>query len=65
PKCDAVYWDKPVIEPCPKCNAPFLLEKTTKKGTTRHCATEGCDYSRELSVAPPPAEPTGEKRVSR
>ncbi|MEP6707777.1 MAG: type I DNA topoisomerase [Pyrinomonadaceae bacterium] len=64
PKCDAVYWDKPVIEPCPKCNAPFLLEKTTKKGTTRHCATEGCDYSRELPTPPPPANPASETRAS-
>jgi DNA topoisomerase-1 len=45
PKCDAVFWDKPVSEPCPKCHAPFILEKTTKKeGTFRYCQTEGCDY---------------------
>ncbi|MDQ3714383.1 MAG: type I DNA topoisomerase [Acidobacteriota bacterium] len=45
PKCDAVYWDKPVSEPCPKCRAPFILEKTTKKeGTFRYCQTDGCDY---------------------
>ena len=37
PKCDAVYWDKPILEPCPQCAAPFLLEKTTKKGTTKSC----------------------------
>jgi DNA topoisomerase I len=43
PKCDAVFWDKPVPEPCPQCNAPFLLEKTTKKdGTVRYC--DKCDY---------------------
>ena len=49
PKCDAVYWDKPVGEPCPKCNAPFVLEKTTKKeGTFHYCQSEGCDY--KLSV---------------
>lgn len=48
PKCDVVYWDKPVIEECPKCNAPFLLEKTTKKdGTVHYCAKEGCDYRAE------------------
>jgi len=64
PKCDAVYWDKPVIEPCPKCNAPFLLEKTTKKGTTRHCATEGCDYSRAVPAAAPTAEPAKETLAS-
>ena len=46
PNCDRVYWDKPVLEACPKCNAPFLLEKTTKKqGTFRHCANEECGYS--------------------
>jgi DNA topoisomerase I len=43
PKCDVVFWDKPVDEPCPQCNAPFLLEKTTKKdGTIRYC--DKCDY---------------------
>jgi len=50
PKCDAVYWDKPVSEPCPKCNAPFVLEKTTKKdGTFRYCQNEGCDYKLTLN----------------
>ncbi len=50
PKCDAVYWDKPVNEPCPKCSAPFVLEKTTKKdGTFRYCQNEDCDY--KLSVS--------------
>jgi DNA topoisomerase-1 len=49
PKCDAVYWDKPIAESCPKCNAPFLLEKTTKKGTTRSCAREECDHREELT----------------
>src|SRR5882762_7330134 len=46
PDCDRVYWDKPVPEPCPNCQAPFLLEKTTKKqGTFRHCANEDCGYN--------------------
>jgi DNA topoisomerase-1 len=45
PDCDRVYWDKPVAEICPKCNAPFLLEKTTKKqGTFRYCANADCGY---------------------
>ena len=45
PECDRVYWDKPVAEACPRCSAPFLLEKTTKKqGTFRHCANEDCGY---------------------
>ena len=50
PKCDEVYWDKPIIQPCPKCAAPFVFEKTTKKdGTFRYCQTEACDY--KLAVA--------------
>ena len=45
PNCNVVYWDKPVLETCPQCNAPFLLEKTTKKqGTFRYCADENCGY---------------------
>src|SRR5215218_10139973 len=68
PKCDTVYWDKPVAEPCPQCNAPFVLEKTTKKGTTRSCAREDCDYKEEVpstGAQPPAASLTGsEGRVA-
>ncbi len=46
PKCDAVYWDKPVNESCPQCGKPFLLEKyNAKKGeSVRYCADEACGY---------------------
>jgi DNA topoisomerase I len=45
PNCNVVYWDKPVVDTCPQCNAPFLLEKTTKKqGTFRYCANEDCGF---------------------
>ena len=62
PKCDAVYWDKPIAEPCPQCNAPFTLEKTTKKGTFRICARgEECGYREEkLPLAPAPTVAGGE-----
>jgi DNA topoisomerase-1 len=53
PKCDTVYWDKPVAEPCPQCNAPFMLEKTTKKGTTRSCVREECGYKEEVPAGAP------------
>ena len=50
PKCDAVYWDKPIDEACPKCSAPFVLEKTTKKeGTFRYCQNEDCDYKMSVN----------------
>lgn len=64
PKCDAVYWDKPIAEPCPKCNAPFVLEKTTKKdGTVHLCAKEDCDYKADAVATPPPGTDS-EKRVA-
>ena len=51
PNCNIVYWDKPVVETCPQCNASFLLEKTTKKaGTFRYCANEDCGYRSDESA---------------
>lgn len=53
PKCEFSLWDKPIKEPCPKCNAPFLVEKTRKpRGTetpiiTVSCRTSDCDYIKE------------------
>ena len=46
PKCDAVFWDKPVAQVCPQCQAPFLLEKfnARKETTTLYCHKEECDY---------------------
>jgi DNA topoisomerase I len=63
PKCETVFWDKPVIEKCPQCGAPFLLEKTTKKGTTRRCANEECGYKSDLLPLPPTEQSVQEKRV--
>src|SRR5713226_2093413 len=63
PKCEIVYWDKPVTEPCPRCGAPFLLEKTTKKGTTRSCAKEDCGYKSDVLPPPAPEQPAQEKRA--
>lgn len=53
PNCNIVYWDKPVLDTCPQCNAPFLLEKTTKKqGTFRYCANEDCGYKSSEAAEP-------------
>jgi len=67
PDCDRVYWDKPVLETCPKCNAPFLLEKTTKKqGTFRYCANTECGYrSNESEVSEAPKEKSRPKKTAR
>lgn len=53
PKCDEVYWDKPIAESCPKCSAPYLFEKTTKKdGTVKYCNNVSCDYKEQIGDAP-------------
>ena len=47
PNCDFVLWNRPIVEKCPKCGAPFLVEKTTKKhGRQVLCNNEECDYVR-------------------
>ena len=45
PKCKNALWNKPVMHPCPRCNAPFVTEKVTKRAGAEYlCAVEGCDY---------------------
>ena len=47
PDCDFVLWNRPIAETCPKCKAPFLTEKITKKhGRQLICNNEDCDYAR-------------------
>jgi len=56
PDCDFVLWNRPVLEPCPECHAPFLVEKVTKKhGHQLLCHNEACDYSRSYELADAPA----------
>ena len=55
PDCDFVLWNRPLAEKCPKCGAPYLVEKTTKKhGRQVLCNNEDCDYvrSEELEATP-------------
>jgi DNA topoisomerase-1 len=56
PDCDFTTPHMPLAEPCPKCGAPFIVEKKTKIGTVRSCLKEGCDW--ESVVADPmPSQP--------
>ncbi|MBF0588026.1 MAG: type I DNA topoisomerase [Magnetococcales bacterium] len=55
PDCKKALWDKPLKQPCPKCGAPFVTEKITKRRGTEHiCVVESCDY---LEVVVPPEKP--------
>jgi DNA topoisomerase-1 len=45
PQCTYALWDKPVARPCPRCGAPLLVEKTSKKeGRFLQCPSADCDY---------------------
>jgi DNA topoisomerase-1 len=54
PDCEFTLWNKPVAEKCPKCNAPYLVEKITKRhGRQIICNNKdgGCDYVRSEELA--------------
>ncbi len=48
PTCKFVLWQRPVAEACPKCEAPFTIERVARNRTTRSCVREGCDFRREV-----------------
>jgi len=53
PDCDFTTPHMPIAEPCPKCGAPFIVEKKSKIGTVRSCIKEGCDWE-QLAPEPQP-----------
>ena len=57
PDCDFTTPHEPIAEPCPKCGAPFIVEKRTKQGNFRSCIKEGCDW--EIEAPLPPLESLG------
>jgi DNA topoisomerase-1 len=49
PDCDFVLWNKPLPDPCPLCDAPFTLIKTTKRsGAVRFCGNEECKFQEQV-----------------
>jgi DNA topoisomerase I len=66
PDCDFTTPHMPLPEPCPKCGAPFIVEKKTKIGIVRSCLKEGCDWESVVADPMPPqpeeaATPVGAK----
>ena len=52
PECDFTLWNRPIAETCPDCQAPFLVEKVTKKhGRQLICNNEECSYVRSEELA--------------
>ncbi len=48
PECKFATWDKPVDMACPQCEAPFVVEKTTKKeGSFLKCLNTDCGFKQK------------------
>jgi DNA topoisomerase-1 len=68
PDCDFTTPHEPIAEPCPKCGAPFIVEKHTKQGNFRACLKENCDWEIPAPEAPPPdavAAPVGATELTK
>jgi len=57
PDCDFTTPHMPLNEPCPKCGAPFIVEKKTKIGQVRSCLKEGCDWESVVADPMPAQQP--------
>ena len=53
PECDFTTPHRPIAEPCPKCHAPFIIEKRGKLGASRACLKEGCNWEEALPESSP------------
>jgi DNA topoisomerase I len=51
PTCKFVVWQRPVVNPCPKCGAPFLVQRGARGKRLLACWREGCGYTREAESA--------------
>ena len=48
PGCNFSTWNRPIPEPCPRCGAPFLVEKRSRSdGDFKACLNKECGYKEE------------------
>jgi DNA topoisomerase-1 len=51
PECTFATWDKPVAKPCPICQRPYLVEKSSKKkGVYLACTSRECGYQEDVDA---------------
>jgi DNA topoisomerase-1 len=55
-KCDFKLWMKPIPEPCPLCDAKYLVIGGTKAKPMIACADKECGYKRQVDEPAPGAE---------
>ena len=59
PDCDFTTPYEPINEPCPKCGAPFIVEKRSKLGNVRACLNKECDWEAAVPESPAGAPQNG------
>jgi DNA topoisomerase-1 len=52
-KCDFKLWQKPIAEPCPNCNAAFLVTGGSRTKPMIVCANKECGYKRPIGEPAP------------
>ena len=52
PECDFVAWGKPIMEKCPDCGSPYLIEKFLKAGPFAQCPNKECKFKHPLELPP-------------
>jgi len=62
PDCDFTSPHMPIAEPCPKCGAPFIVEKRTKIGTV-HAVSRKVATGKKLAPEAPTQAPSEEVPV--
>ena len=50
PDCKFVLWNRPVAEPCPSCQAAFIVDRTARGRHWRECARATCDWKSEVET---------------
>ncbi len=58
-KCDFKLWQKPIAEPCPNCNASFLVTGGSRTKPMIVCANKECGYKRPVGEPAPLAGTPG------
>jgi DNA topoisomerase-1 len=63
PECDFKLWQKPIAEPCPLCQSPFLIVGGGKKNPKIQCPRgKECGYERGVNEPAPAGREAGEGR---
>jgi DNA topoisomerase-1 len=51
PDCRFAAWQRPILEACPLCESPYLVERVNRSGqVSARCPTKGCGHTQPHSA---------------